>query len=343
MILAGDIGGTKSNIALMEVKPGQKIGQDAGCPTVAFIHRYSNHEYKQFADIIEDFLRRARSFLSGSKIAAAGFGVAGPITGRQVRITNLPWGLDAEVLERQLGTSHIALLNDLEATGYALACLAPEDFCTLNKGEPVAKGRQALIAAGTGLGEAILAWNGRRYTVAPSEGGHADFAPRTEQEIELLRYLKTQHSFVSFELVLSGRGFLTLHEFLDKSVRHASFEEAGADPAPEITRLGLAGTCPVCVQTLDLFVTLYGAEAGNLALKALSRGGVFVAGGIAPKILPKIQSGLFFRAFCEKEKFQEFLSHFPIHVVLNEEAPLLGAAAEAAARELAATVVRQSV
>ena len=257
--------------------------------------------------------------------------------GRSVRITNLSWGLDADTLERQLGTRHIVLLNDLEATGYSLACLTPQDLCTLNEGTPVPQRNQALIAAGTGLGEAILNWNGNRYIVSPSEGGHCDFAPRTEREIELLRYLKTMHPFVSFELVVSGRGFLVLHEFLNKNVRHPSFDEPGADPAPEITRLGLEGKCPVCVETLDLFVTLYGAEAGNLALKALARGGVFVAGGIAPKILPKMQSGAFFQAFCEKERFQELLSHIPIHIVLNEEAPLLGAAAEAAVRELAAS------
>lgn len=331
MILAGDIGGTKSNLALMEKKG------DRYC--VVFMHRYPSEEYTRFEDIIEDFLGRGRDFLSPSargSIQAAGFGVAGPVIGRGVRITNLSWGIDADALERQLGTRHIALLNDLEATGYSLACLVPEDIAVLNEGSPAPQGTLALIAAGTGLGEAILTWNGSRYIVAPSEGGHCDFAPRTEQEIELLRYLKTMHTFVSFELIVSGRGFLTLHEFLNKGVRHPSFDEPGADPAPEITRLGLEGSCPVCAESLDLFVALYGAEAGNLALKSLARGGVFVAGGIAPKILPKIQSGKFFNAFCEKEKFQELLSHFPIHIVLNEEAPLLGAAAEAAARELVA-------
>jgi glucokinase len=328
MILAGDIGGTKSNLALMEKKDNRF--------RIIFEHRYPSHEYTRFEDIIEDFLARGRDFLSASaaeRIQAAGFGVAGPVIGRGVRVTNLTWGIDADELERQLRTSHIALLNDLEATGYSLACLEPEDLYTLNEGSSAPQATQALIAAGTGLGEAILTWNGSRYIVAPSEGGHCDFAPRTEQEIELLRYLKTMDKFVSFELIVSGRGFLTLHQFLNKSVRHPSFDEPGADPAPEITRLGLEGSCPVCVETLDLFVTLYGAEAGNLALKALARGGLFVAGGIAPKILPKIQSGKFFAAFCEKEKFQELLSHFPIHIVLNEEAPLLGAAAEAAAHE----------
>jgi glucokinase len=228
------------------------------------------------------------------------------------------------------------LLNDLEATGYSLSSLTADDLCTLNKGVPAPNGTQALIAAGTGLGEALLMWNGTRYIVAPSEGGHTDFAPRTQQEIELLRYLKTMHEYVSWELILSGRGFRTLHEFLNKGVRHESFDQPGADPAPEITRMGLEGSCSVCVETLDLFVTLYGAEAGNLALKGLARGGVYVAGGIAPKIMPKMQNGKFFTAFCEKEKFHDMLTQFPIRIVLNEEAPLLGAAAEAAARELLA-------
>jgi glucokinase len=331
VILAGDIGGTKSNLALME-KNGDGF-------RLVFSHRYPSNDFTCFDDIIEDFLARGENFLSTSppgKIVAAGFGVAGPVIGRGVRITNLSWAIDGDALERQLGTRHVVLLNDLEATGYSLACLAPAELLTLNEGLPAPHGTQALIAAGTGLGEAILTWNGNRYVVMPSEGGHTDFAPRTEREIELLRYLKTLHRFVSFELIVSGRGFLTLHEFLDKSVRHSTFDQFGADSAPEITRLGLEGACPVCVETLDLFVTLYGAEAGNLALKALARGGVFVAGGIAPKILPKIQNGNFFAAFCEKEKFQELLSQIPIHVVLNEEAPLLGAAAEAAARELLA-------
>lgn len=331
MILAGDIGGTKSNLALVEQK-------ENGFRSV-FMHRYASREFARFEDLVEDFLGRGRDFLRaspGGRIQAAGIGVAGPVIGRVVRVTNLPWEIEADSLERQLGTRHIALFNDLEATGYSLAYLAREDFCTLNEGSPLRQGTQALIASGTGLGEAILRWSGNRYVVAPSEGGHADFAPRTEREIELLRYLKRTYEFVSFELIVSGRGFLLLHEFLNGRIRHPTFDQPGADPAPEITRLGLEGSCPVCAETLDLFVTLYGAEAGNLALKALARGGVFVAGGIAPKILPKMRNGKFLRAFCEKEKFQELLGHFPIHIVLNEEAPLIGAAAEVAVRELVA-------
>lgn len=334
MILAGDVGGTKSNLALMDRLPQQpNMAKSGPAFRTIFGRRYPSHHYSSFEEIIRDFMVEARPVLAGSpagKILAAGFGVAGPIIGRRVQVTNLTWALDADALAQQLGTPHIVLLNDLEATGYSLAWLAPDDLCALNPGEPVPQATQALIAAGTGLGEAILPWCGSRYVVAPSEGGHADLAPRTEREIELLRYMKKLHKYVSVELILSGRGFYTLHEFLDRSIRHPSFDEPGGDPAPEITRMGLEGSCRVCVETLDLFTALYGAEAGNLALKALSRGGMFVAGGIAPKILPKMQDGTFLRAFCEKEKFEDLLSRIPVHVVLNEQAPLLGAAAEAA-------------
>jgi len=220
VILAGDIGGTKSNLALME-KNGDGF-------RLVFSHPYPSNDFTCFDDIIEDFLARGENFLSTSppgKIVAAGFGVAGPVIGRGIRVTNLSWAIDGDALERQLGTRHVVLLNDLEATGYSFACLAPAELLTLNEGLPAPHGTQALIAAGTGLGEAILTWNGNRYVVMPSEGGHTDFAPRTEREIELLRYLKTLHRFVSFELIVSGRGFLTLHEFLDKSVRHSTFDQ----------------------------------------------------------------------------------------------------------------------
>jgi glucokinase len=325
MILGGDIGGTKCNLALFE-KRGTGL-------TAIFRRRYPSRDAAKFDDIIDAFLKDAHDVLaqsSAGKVLAAGFGVAGAVIGRRVQATNLAWGLDADALARQLGTPHIVLLNDLEAAGYSMAVLGTEDFCTLNAGTPAPESPRAVIAAGTGLGEAILIWNGSRYVVVPTEGGHCDLAPRTEQEIELLRYLKKTHKYVSFELILAGRGFYTLHDFLGPSVRHATFDQPGTDPAPEITQKGLEGSCPVCVQVLDLFTTLYGAEAGNLALKALARGGVFVAGGIAPKILPKMKSGNFMRAFCEKEKFEELLSRVPVQLVLNQEAPLIGAAAEAA-------------
>ena len=326
MILAGDIGGTKCNLALFEARQGTLC-------SIAH-RRFASKDYMQFGDIVSEFVRDVggQSAAVGSgKVTAAGFGVAGPVIDYRVRATNLPWVVDGASLARILGIERVVLLNDLEATAYSLAHLQPSEFCTLNAGTPAPQANQALIAAGTGLGEAILFWDGSRHVVAATEGGHADFAPRTEQEIELLRFLKKRYENVSFELILSGRGFRTIHEFLGPAVKHPSFDAPGADPAPEITRLGLEGSCPVCVQTLDLWTALYGAEAGNLALKSLARGGVYVAGGIAVKILPKLKDGTFVRAFTQKSKFGTLLSQIPIYVVVNEDAPLLGAAAQAAA------------
>ncbi len=199
MILAGDIGGTKCNLALLDTRDGGF--------QVRFREHYPTHEYARFEDMIDAFLRAAREASpvgADEQILAAGFGVAGPVLGRRVQMTNVTWALDADSLEHQLGTPHVVLLNDLEATGYSLAGLKPDDLLILNAGEPAAGTAQALIAAGTGLGEAILHWSGSRYVVAPSEGGHCDFAPRSEIEIELLRHMKKTNEPVSFEMVLSG-------------------------------------------------------------------------------------------------------------------------------------------
>ena len=316
MILGCDVGGTKCNLAMFEPRGGRL--------EAAFTKRYPSNSADQFQKIVAQFLADARAALGNApmKIEAAGLGVAGPVVDNRVKATNLPWIVDAAALSKQLGTPHIVLLNDLEACGYSIELLRPEELATLNVGEPAPRAAKILIAAGTGLGEAVLYWDGKRYVVASSEGGHADLAPRTEQEIELLRHLKKTQEFVGFEAILSGRGFLVIHNFLDPAAKHPSFDQPGVDPAPEITEQGLAGTCPVCVRTLDLWTALYGAEAGNLALKALARNGVYIAGGIAVKILPKLKDGTFFRAFCQKEKLGEMLSRIPIHVVLNEKAAL---------------------
>lgn len=324
MILAGDIGGTKCNLALFEIQ-----GNDY---RKVVDHRYQSREFASFEEVVHRFLSDTLGDTNKSglgKIESAGFGVAGPVIDRRVKATNLPWIVDGAALTKQLATEHVVVLNDLEATGYSLGLMKLSELSVLNKGVPSAQSTQALVAAGTGLGEAILFWDGTGYAVASSEGGHADFAPRTEQEIELLRYLKKRNEFVSVELILSGRGFRAIHEFLSPTLRHPSFNGPTADSAPEITELALAGKCPVCVQTLDLWVTIYGAEAGNLALKVLARGGVWVAGGIAVKIRRKIEDGTFFRAFCQKEKFAALLAEIPIYMVLNEEAPLIGAMSQA--------------
>jgi glucokinase len=323
VILAGDVGGTKCNLALFSEKNGKL--------TPVYRQRFASKEFAQFDLIVKEFSRQAAPYLASDRIRAAGFGVAGPVIKNRVRATNLPWTVDTESLIESIKVKQVVILNDLGATGHSIEHLPPEDFCVLNVGKIEHGGTKALIAAGTGLGQSILVWDGNRYQVVPSEGGHSDFAPHTELQIELLRFMRRRYPQVSWELILSGRGFRTLHEFLAPNVRHATFEDPDADPAPEITRQGLDKSCPVCVETLDLWTSIYGAEAGNLALKVLALGGVFVAGGIAVKILDKIKDGTFFKSFQDKWKFEGLLNNIPVSVVLNESAPLIGAAYEALA------------
>jgi glucokinase len=321
VILAGDVGGTKCNLALFSEHNG-KLQE-------VFRERFASKEFAQFDLIIKEFSRRAAPHLGNDKIRAAGFGVAGPVINNRIHTTNLPWVVDADILAQEIAVRTIVLLNDLGATGHSLEHLAPTDLCVLNSGKAVYGASRALLAAGTGLGEGILFWEGTRYKVVPSEGGHSDFAPRTEQQIELLRFMRHRYPQVSWELILSGRGFRTLHEFIAPSVKHPVFEDPDADPAPFITKSGLEHSCPVCVETLDLWTSVYGAEAGNLALKVMALGGVYIAGGIAVKILAKMQDGTFFNAFKDKWHFTAMLSDVPVSIVLNESAPLIGAAYEA--------------
>jgi glucokinase len=319
MFLAGDLGGTKSNLALFERRGGKLVRVSQ--------KRHSSSGYARPEDLIAEFAVSA-----GAKIEAACFAVAGPVKGGVVRVTNLPWVVEGAAIARLLGLERVLLLNDLEASGYGLAELEAKDLVTLNEGTNVREANQALIAAGTGLGEAILVWDGARFIPVGTEGGHADFAPRNAQEIELLKFLLGKFPRVSWETVLSGRGFALLHEFLEPGARHPSFDNPAADPAPEITAHALKKSCAACVRTLELWVELYGAEAGNLALKSLALGGVYVAGGVAVKILEKLKEGGFARAFREKAAHTELLAQIPIRVVLDEDLPLLGAAARAAAQ-----------
>jgi glucokinase len=323
VIIAGDVGGTKCNIALFSEKGGKL--------DVVFRQRFASKDFAKFDLIIKEFTRQATPHMNGQPVRAAGFGVAGPVINNRIHATNLPWIIDSDTLASELGVKTIALMNDLGAWGHSLEHLSPEDFAVLNEGHALPGATRALLAAGTGLGESILFWDGGRYRVVPSEGGHSDYAPHTDQQIELLKFMRTRYPQVSWELILSGRGFRTLHEFLSPMTKHPEFDDPDADPAPFITKTGLAGECPVCVETLDLWTEIYGAEAGNLALKVLALGGVYVAGGIAIKILPKIKDGTFFKFFRDKWHFTEMLSNIPVSVVLNESAPLIGAAYEALA------------
>jgi glucokinase len=323
VILAGDVGGTKCNLALFSEKSGKL--------TPVFQQRFASKDFAKFDLIVKEFSRIAAPHLNGSRIEAAGFGIAGPVINNTVRATNLPWVVEAGDLKQELQVDHIVLVNDLGAWGHSLEHLPAEDFLVLNQGRPEPGGTRALVAAGTGLGESILFWQKGRYHVVPSEGGHSDFAPHTDQQIDLLRFMRKRTPQVSWELILSGRGFRTIHEFLAPEITHPSFDDPNTDPAPEITKNGMSGTCPICVQVLDLWIAMYGSEAGNLALKVLALGGVFVAGGIAIKIIEKMKDGSFFKSFKDKWRFEGLLNNIPVSVILNESAPLIGAAHEALA------------
>jgi glucokinase len=323
-ILAGDVGGTKSNLGLL-LKEGPTL-------RLVFQRRVATRDYSGFENLIDDFLEHAKGQAEVTPeptVDAAAFGVAGVVAGGQLHAENLPWRLDFSALQRKFKLKTVTLLNDVIATALSLDRLSVSDFVVLNEGSPEPNATKGVIAAGTGLGEAILFWDGERYRVARSEGGQGDFSPRTEREIELLKYLKPRLAHVSWEEVVSGRGFRRIHEFLDSSVRHQSFETPAANTASEITQLGLGKSCPVCAETLSLWIELYGVVAGNFALQAMALGGLFIAGGIAVKILPRLKDGIFFRAFCGTGKLASVLSRIPISVVVNEDAPMWGAAYQA--------------
>ncbi|MBI2358882.1 MAG: glucokinase [Deltaproteobacteria bacterium] len=317
-IVAGDIGGTKTNLGLYSVHEGRL--------SLIAKRSFQSRDYPDLESLLKEFPSDA----SGT-VTRACFGVAGPVVGDRVETPNLPWIIDGCNLARSFGMSRVLLINDLEATAYGILNLGAGELECLNQGVPERKGNMAVIAAGTGLGEAILFWDEKGYRVSASEGGHADFAPRTPLEIELLGYMTSRFGHVSYERVLSGPGLVNIYNFLNES---NYFREpvwltdrfATADPAAVISEVGLSGEAEICVKALDIFVSVYGAEAGNLALKAKAIGGVYVAGGVAPKIFPKLKDGTFVRAFTEKGRFSDFLSKIPVHVVLNEEAALHGAA-----------------
>jgi glucokinase len=324
MILAGDVGGTKCNLGLF-LQEGLALRS-------IFQRRLATRDYAGFEDLVEDFLKQAVAADANAKataIDAAGFGVAGVVTGGRHYSENLPWVVDMSALAHKLNLKNIRLLNDLTATALSLERLPVTDFVSLNSGTPSHNATKAVIAAGTGLGEAILFWDGEKYQVAPAEGGQVDFAPRTGREIQLLTHLRAQLPHVSCEEIVSGRGFRRIHEFLNSGLRHASFESPEGNIAGEITQLGLAGSCPDCVETLGFWIEIFGGVTGNFALQTMALGGIYIAGGIAVKILSKLKDGTFFKSFCGTSKLAPVLARIPISVVVNEDAPVWGAAYEA--------------
>jgi glucokinase len=319
-VVAGDIGGTKTRLAIVEVNGTQlRIEREIS---------YPSRDFATFDALLADFLQ-------GVQIPShAAFGIAGPVQGRVVRVTNLPWYIEADNLQQRFGFKICALLNDLESIAYGLPALGTEDMFTLQQGSPDARGNAAIIAAGTGLGEAGLYWDGRQHHPYATEGGHTSFSPQSELELELLRHLQHLFGHVSWERVVSGMGLLDLHNFLRvyrKSVvpQWLAEEMQSGDAAAAISRAALAGSDDICIETMDRFVQLYGAEAGNLALKTMSRGGVYVGGGIAPKILPLLQRGTFIEAFLGKGRMRLVLEAMPVRVILNERTALYGPALRA--------------
>ena len=334
MILAGDVGGTKVHLSLYNFVGGhlRHVADE----------RFPARDYVGLEAIVREFLEKNGLPL----VTSACFGVPGPVRSGRLKLTNLPWLLDARDLAHNLGIEHIFLINDLEANGYGIPELGHDQLYTLAEGTAGALGNQGLVSAGTGLGEAILMWDGKRHVPVASEGGHCDFAPRNEVEISLLRYLQKQlGGRVSFERVVSGLGIKNVYSFLrdDQGMEEsASLQErmATEDPNAVIGELG-DGQDPLCTRTLDIFLSAYGAEAGNLALKVLATGGIFIGGGIAPKIQKRVCDGLFMKAFTDKGRFAELLSQVPVHIILESRAALMGAAAYAEAR--AADISGQSV
>jgi len=316
MILAGDIGGTKALIGLFEFGEPRPLPVD--------IRSFSTTEYPALSSIIEKFYAAQRH---RPAVTAAAFGVAGPVIDQSAEMTNVTWRVEAAELSRDFALQNVRLLNDLEAMAYAVPVLETHELETLQAGRRRDDGNLAIIAAGTGFGGAVLHHHGGRYVPVPSEVGHTDFAARTNREIELLRFIRERAGRVEVEHVVCGPGLLNLADFTHQGARCTAFSPLDVPGAPaEVSKSALAGTCLHCVEALEMFVDAYGAVAGNLGLTAVTTGGVFIGGGIAPRILPALQSGRFIQAFNDKGPMRPLLEGMPVHVILNAEAGLLGAA-----------------
>jgi glucokinase len=317
LILAGDIGGTNVRLALFEIEGGRVASREE--------KKFRSRDFSGLEQPVEEFL-------AGRRVSAAGFGIAGPVRNGRCEATNVPWSVDAAALARRLSLSRVALVNDLLANAAGLGELSPSDFAVVNAGAEDPGGNAALISAGTGLGEAYLVRVNGRFQPQASEGGHASFAPRNAVEVDLLRHLEAKWSHVSFERILSGPGLAALYAF--ERARSGESEPGwlageiarAGDPAPAVTAAGLSGKDAVAERTVERFVSIFGGEAGNLALKVLATGGLYVGGGIAPNLLPRMLDGTFFGGFCDKGRFAPLLAKIPVRVVTNDRCALLGAA-----------------
>ncbi|HSR31875.1 MAG TPA: glucokinase [Anaerolineae bacterium] len=317
MLIAGDIGGTKTNLAIYSPESGLTPRTEA---------TYRSTDYPSLEAVVTDFLGR-----TGVPVEQAVFGVPGPVVDGQSTATNLPWVIREAEIREALGVEKAKLLNDLEATAYGVPNLPISDLSAINEASP-GSGTKIVVAPGTGLGEAILFFRDEHYHVIPSEGGHTDFAPTNLFEIRLLRHLMGKFGHVSYERVCSGSGVPNIYAYLKKqgfAVERPEMRKAlkqAADPTPIIVQKAMAGECELSIATLNAFVSILGSEAGNLALKVVATGGVYLGGGIPPKILSKLRDGTFMAAFVNKGRFAEMLARIPVYVILNEKTALFGAA-----------------
>jgi len=323
MLLAGDIGGTKTLLGVFDPEPER--------PRPIAVRSFGTLDFDDLTTMIDAFLKDG-VVAGGATLETACFGVAGPVIGESATMTNIPWSIDGRRVRAAFGFRRVNLLNDLEAMAYAIPVLHDDEVHVLQRGEAAPTGNIALIAAGTGLGEALLHRVDGRYIASPTEAGHADFAARTERELALVRDLTARFGRVEVERVISGRGLTVVHTFTHAQPCSAGVDVDDPDAPAVISSAALDRRCRGCMETLDLFVEAYGAEAGNLALRSVATGGVFIGGGIAPKILPALTAGAFVRAFIAKDPLVPLLERMPVKVILNAEAGLLGAAVYAAHR-----------
>ncbi|MBI5273525.1 MAG: glucokinase [Chlamydiales bacterium] len=319
MYLAADVGGTKTHLAIYE---------STNCKLQSIKDKkYPSKNYPNITNILQEFL----SDFEG-KIEKICIGIAGPVKNGICKTTNLPWVVDIKEVCKRLNITYGAIINDLEANAYGIKMLTKENFYCINKGVETLVGNQALISAGTGLGEAGIFFNGKQHIPFACEGGHCDFAPKNELEVDLLRFLMKRYgAHISFERVLCGRGIYEIYQFLTETKREIKCADVDEqikrlDPPKIISEAGVKGECKACRSTLEVFCSIYGSEAGNCALKFMALGGVFIGGGIAPKILTVLKNSDFLTSFVGKGRFEEFLSQIPINIVLNENTALLGAA-----------------
>jgi glucokinase len=320
-ILIGDIGATKTTLAV--------YASDSDPRSPIIDATYQSDQYQSFYELVKEFLEGIDFHVSRASI-----GVAGPVFDGKVRVTNLPWEISNEELEKRFDLISVLLMNDLEATANFLLELNKDELETLNSGSPYEHSPLTIIAPGTGLGESFMTWDGSKYVSHPSEGGNVDFAPKSARETELLQYLQKEYEQVSYEMVCSGKGIFRIYRFLrdiscaSESASLAERMKSVDDPTPLIVQEAIESDspCRLCLETMNMFVSILGSEAGNLALRVLSTGGVFLGGGIPPRILPLLKGPIFMDAFTQKGPMKELMNRIPVHVIKNPQAPLMGAA-----------------